>query len=506
MSHILRVGTRTSPLAMAQTQLVINQLQKKHSTLNIEIVGIKVRTDEGVQTDYNSKPLWELDGTNFFTKELDEALLDKKIDFAVHSLKDLSTARPKGITLAAIPPRADPHDIVFFRPDIMEQLQQGTPLILGTSAPRRILNVSRFLERALPQLHSSPIEITSVPIRGNVGTRLNRLFDSGEKRVDAVTLALAGISRLYNNGMLHNELKNLRWMILPFSLCPAAPGQGALAIECRSDDVKTIELLEAIHDDQTAEHVARERTELMRHGGGCHQQFGATDVPHRYFLDGLTYIYGKTTEGKILDQIIWNTPAQPDKSATIWDGMAMRPKNSEERLPIDLKNTTAVFVTHARAIDDHLAKNLTASHIWTSGTESWFNLAQKGVWVEGCADGLGVDAIQETVAASCLQLPAWKDWTIITHTGATNNWSGNHVIASYTITQTHAPETADTLRKATHIFWGSSFQFDQYKKDIPADAHHACGPGRTADYLQQQKLSNLTIFPNHGEWQKWLTA
>src|SRR5690606_14952271 len=120
------------------------------------------------------KPLREVEGKAFFTAELDAALTEGHVDLSVHSLKDLSLDRPDGITLAAIPPRENPRDVILFRRDVTERLDAGRRVRIGTSAPRRLENLPGFLEWALP--HPSP-HLEFVEIRGNVDTRLGRLHE-----------------------------------------------------------------------------------------------------------------------------------------------------------------------------------------------------------------------------------------------------------------------------------------------------------------------------------------
>jgi len=164
----LRLGTRTSLLAMAQSHEIARALRAAHPDLEIEFVGITTSGDRDT-----SKPLWQMDTVGIFTREIDEKLLAGEIDFAVHSLKDLGTQRPAGLVTAAIPPRAPPYDVVLFRADIMDILRSGRALNIGTSAPRRNQLVPEFLSRALPQISGKP-KINIQTLRGNVDTRVGR--------------------------------------------------------------------------------------------------------------------------------------------------------------------------------------------------------------------------------------------------------------------------------------------------------------------------------------------
>ena len=205
----------------------------------IEIVTIRT-TGDRVQ----DRPLAEIGGKALWTKELDAWLLAGEIDFAVHSAKDVETLRPRGVAIAAVLPREDVRDVLVGA-DSIHALPAGARI--GTSAPRR----------AAQLLHARP-DCTVVPFRGNVQTRLAKLA-AGE--ADATLLALAGLNRLGQHGVGH-PLAADEWL--------PAPGQGAIAIECRSDDEATTALLAAIDDRPSHTALLAERALLAALGGNCH--------------------------------------------------------------------------------------------------------------------------------------------------------------------------------------------------------------------------------------------
>ena len=231
----LRLGTRRSALAWAQSLWVAERIQALNPDTRVELIPIETRGDR-----ITDRPLSQVEGKEFFSAEIDAALLAGDVDVTVHSLKDLSLERPPGIALAAIPQRENPRDVIVFRDDVTQRLQNRQSLRIGTSAPRRLENVPRFLARALPGDGNASIEC--VEIRGNVDTRLGRLHepDGSARRLDGVVLAFAGLIRLWRDARpdggrerIQRLLQNVRWMVLPLTDCPSAPGQGALAVECR---------------------------------------------------------------------------------------------------------------------------------------------------------------------------------------------------------------------------------------------------------------------------------
>ncbi len=249
--HVIRLGTRGSALARAQSRLVATALIEAHAELEIDIVEIATSGDRS-QASNQPGPDW---GTGVFVKEIEAALLREEIDLAVHSLKDVPPVLSAELTLAAIPVREDPLDVlVTIDGRGLEDLAPG--IRVGTSSARR----SAFLHAARPDVHF-------VPIRGNVETRLRKL---GEGQYEAIVLARAGLLRL--------EL-DAAYVVLEAAVLPPAPGQGALAIETRAGDRNLIELVEPLHDPATAAAVRAERRLMANLEGGCRLPVGALGTP-----------------------------------------------------------------------------------------------------------------------------------------------------------------------------------------------------------------------------------
>jgi len=234
----LRIGTRGSPMALYQANLVRDRLTAAHPGLAAEIVPIRT-TGDRVQ----DRALAEIGGKGLFSKEIETALTERRIDLAVHSLKDMETILPDGLTIACVLPRDDPRDaLVGAR---LADLPQGARI--GTGSLRRRAQLLR---------HRPDLAIT--PIRGNVDTRLAKLA-AGE--VDALMVAMCGLERL-GRAEVATE-------ILPTDLILPAVAQGALAIECREDDAHVRSLLMPLHDEPSAARVSCERAMLAALDGSC---------------------------------------------------------------------------------------------------------------------------------------------------------------------------------------------------------------------------------------------
>lgn len=241
MTGALKVGTRGSALARWQTDWVCAQLARYG--LRTEVVVIKTQGDAEVD-----RPLYELPGKGFFTKGIEDALLECRIDIAVHSLKDLPTALPEGLVLGAIPERADPADALVSRDPVpsVSGLAPGTRV--GTSSLRRVAQL-RYLR--------ADLDIRS--LRGNVPTRVGKVRTGTD--LDAALVAWAGLARLDLADQYTVKLD-------PFEVMPA-PGQGALGLEIRAADPRAQAALAPLGDPAVACAVAAERAVLARLGGGC---------------------------------------------------------------------------------------------------------------------------------------------------------------------------------------------------------------------------------------------
>lgn len=241
----LRIGTRASALATTQTRQIVDRLIAE-TGIEVEIVTISTEGDR------NPAPLASMGGQGVFVAALREALVDGRIDACVHSLKDLPTTPDPRLQLAAIPVREDPRDCVVARDGLtLGELPHGARV--GTGSPRREC-----------QLNALGLGVEIVGIRGNVDTRIGKI---GAGDVDAVVLARAGLARL-------DRLEDITETIDPIQMLPA-PGQGALACECRVDDDATARLLGVLDDRDTRAAVTAERSLLATLEAGCSAPVGA---------------------------------------------------------------------------------------------------------------------------------------------------------------------------------------------------------------------------------------
>jgi hydroxymethylbilane synthase len=241
----LRLGTRGSPLALAQARKVAAAIETAQRWPDgwVQIVEIKTTGDK-----VQDRPLAEIGGKALWTKELDRALLEEEVDFCVHSMKDVESVRPEGIHIAAVRPRGDVRDRIIGAESI-DKLKQGA--VVGTSSPRRKAQLLRLRP-----------DLKIVPIRGNVETRLRKV-ESGE--VDATLLAAAGLKRL----------DIVAGTAIPTEIILPPPGQAVIGMECRTNDTMTQSVLTTVNNQITYDCVMAERAFSRALGGTCHSPVAA---------------------------------------------------------------------------------------------------------------------------------------------------------------------------------------------------------------------------------------
>lgn len=261
MTRNIIIGTRGSKLAVIQAEWVLAQLKKTAPELKVDLVKIVTQGDQE-----GNIPLDKFTQEGVFVKELEKALLDGKIDLAVHSLKDLPTDVLEGLSLGAITSRLDPRDVLISTADQINKLPSGSKI--GTGSPRRAI-----------QLLSCRPDLEVSPLRGNIDTRLRKVADG---TFDGIIMAAAGLMRL---GWTENIKE-----YLPVEQFTPAVGQGALGIEIRSDDTEIAALVSHINHEPTWQSITAERTFLQTLGGGCRAPIaalGTVPTNNTLKLDGM---------------------------------------------------------------------------------------------------------------------------------------------------------------------------------------------------------------------------
>ena len=287
MNGKLKIGSRGSDLALWQTNFVKKKLEDAYPALSFEVKIITTTGDQMLDT-----ALSKIGDKGLFTRQIENALLNGEIDLAVHSLKDLQTAQPVGLTIGAVLERETPNDVLLSsRYNSIDELPKGARVATGS------------LRRKSQRLHDRP-DLSITEIRGNVPTRIRKLDES---ELDGMILAYAGVHRLGLDSRIRQ--------VIPFGIMLPAVGQGAMAVEVRADDTKVREIASVLDDTETRNCVTAERAFLRRLEGGCQVPIGAMARVEgdRIYLEG---VVGSLDGDKNLRERITGDTADADALGT----------------------------------------------------------------------------------------------------------------------------------------------------------------------------------------------
>ena len=505
MSEIinLKILSRKSNLAIIQAHQVGKRIQDYFPSIKIQYITKKTSGDIDLQT-----PLSEMPTSGVFTNDLRNDLINNKCDLAVHSWKDLPLDLGPDTTLAGSLKRADQRDILFIKKNAKKNININKKIIILSSSPRRIYNLEPFIKNYLP-FDIKDIEFKN--IRGNIPSRFKKFLEGS---ADGLVMAKAAIDRLLNNDILQfketteimkKNIDQCFWTITPLSQNPTSPGQGALGIEVLCNNKKLIKIIRTISDKDTIDCVNQERKILKYYGGGCHQKIGVS-----YFFTHFGLMKakkGETDNGKSFYEWGIKNSNQNVKNNV----------NENQIYPSSLKNHKlfkreyiynsiqkinniskhCVWIARSSALP--LDTNINSTNIvWTSGIKTWKSLTDRGIWVNGTADGMGEDF--DTNISNLTSNP----WIKLTHELAPKTKIKN-VIHSYNLKELPIDEN---IVNKKFFYWMSSTAFSYVLKTNPKiiNGYHACGPGNT--YKVLKKLINdpkrLEVVLSYNIWKKKL--
>jgi hydroxymethylbilane synthase len=493
----IRLIGRDSRLSLLQLEIVKQRIETAASGIKVEIIARSSRGDE-----LQDVPLQTVEGSDFFTQDIFDALENGTADIAVHSLKDMSSEHFFGTNKFAVVDRDDTRDVAIFQKDIQRKITEGKQIVIGTCSPRREEMAIGFLQKALPQLHTN-FRVVTKTIRGNVDTRLRKL-ESGE--YDGIILATAGLNRLLRScedAGVKELLKDKKLMLLPLVECVPAPCQGAIVAEAVPGNSRAIELLNIINNSSLMIDCTREKKEALQYGVGCLQKFGVTTFNH----DGKKSLYaaGKNSKGQSFSK--WEGLPELDIatkkffSSTDYMGEFFGYDYHAETIQI---NEPVVYVANYKAVHHNsLTGQLSEKKVWAAGTKTWYELAKKGVWVEGSADAFGLETL----------IPVWqmpligiekREVAVITNDQSKTNWQQKNwkVYSTYSLLEEQSVVISNQIKEADVIFWTSFRQYQQYKELLKNNVQHVCPFGETAEQFKAAGLKPV-VFPNIKAFQQW---
>ena len=495
MSRRVVVGARGSALSRIQALLVGQALARQHGGLEVRYAFSAAPADlpyaeagDVAMPPHAATRIGTINRSGGFALHLHEQLEADAIDFAVHSWKDLPLPERGSTTIAATLPRADARDVLVFSRAALEHLQAGSEgdgvlRVLSCSARRRT-NLRPFLDWALP---FRPRAVEFPPVRGDIERRLAALLAG---KGHALVVAKAALDRMLSapspqfdgtRQRVRDALAQCRIMVVPLVANPAAPGQGALAIEVRRNRADLRALLEPVNDLATVRLVRQERARLAALGDDD-TPVGITALDLGF---GDVEFVGGEFAGRRVDAVGLHRHAvlpRPRRRADVWSGDTPG-ADPFRRVPIEVpahatNPGTGLLIARADALPAHWTPH-ERQCIWTPGLATWRKLAARGIWVNGSDESLG-----ETAAADVRHLfPELDRWIKLSHDAGFDPGRAQ-LLPTYRLERARVPLE---VHNHTHFFWNSGSQFLEYLRAAPGlegAALHGGGPGNTLRILR----------------------
>lgn len=500
MKKTFTIASRKSALARYQAYHVAEVLQAKYPQWEIQF-----HFRESLGDQNQNDPLWKMPEKGVFTEDFHDGLLKGEFDMVVHSWKDLPTEERQGTALVATLPREDVRDVLLFKKEAISN--QPKEVIISTSSPRRIYNLSEGLGDLLPWKVSS---FDFQTIRGNIQTRFKKLLEGDGH---GLVMAKAALDRMLTThfedlqevkAQLEECMKQVNWMVLPVRLNPPAAAQGALAIEMPVDHPLRREV-EAVNCETTYQSVEKERQLLSSWGGGCHQKIGVSVLPKNY--GEITLARGEKEDGELIrkKELSSYRPSPLAESHKV----VLSSDRWFERVPLNSwqkpEKASAHWVTKEEALpkeSEHLVKEAV---LWTSGLATWKKLAQRGIWVHGSSESLG-EKESPLLEGFCAEGLKWAKWTHKDGVPLPAEYGASLQISTYELRpKGQVPELDDSHKE---FFWSSGSSFLEALKHYPwlLEKSHVCGPGSTHDVifneLKKHSLEKgVRIALDRAQWQ-----
>ena len=497
----IRVLSRKSDLAIIQAYEFGEYLKAKNSKIKIEYLTKTTSGDKDLTT-----PLSEMPSEGVFTNDLRNELINNKCDLIVHSWKDLPIEVGDKTIISLTLKRSDKRDILFLKKD---RFHNGDSISILCSSPRRKYNIESFAKNFLPTKYNN---INFENIRGNILTRFKKFINSNN---DGFIVAKAAIDRILLNQIpqfqelkkeINQYIDKCFWTVVPLSINPCSPGQGALAIETKIDAKDLNSILSKINFKNDFDNVESERKILKEYGGGCHQKIGVSFISHKHGT--VVSKRGEDENGKHFES--WDLKNNKDNENFSVNVKELYPENLDnykifDRKPIydskkiisNLKNK-CIFISRFSALPDG-AKINNNNIIWSSGLKTWKQLASKGIWVNGSSDGLGEEFENDISALTNFS------WVKLTHKDAPNS----KIIKKITTYKLEKLDFEIDINEKKYFYWMSSsafkYTFDKYPE--LKEKYHYCGPGNTYNeiYSILGNDKNLFVELSYDSWKKKMT-
>ena len=493
---VLKILSRRSALAKIQAKCVGEALASINSDLSIDYFASDAKADKEKNMSLANAGI-----TGVFTKDISKKIIKREFDIAVHSWKDLPLDPSNETEIAGTLDRGDLRDILVVKEETSKMAGKKSLKIL-TSSPRRRYNLGKILNELIPISFKN---LDFVDVRGNIETRLQKFCSTDS---DVIVLAKVAIDRILEYGnksskkFVREILKNNKWLIMPLSVFPTAPGQGAIAIEIRKDRFDLKKDIEKINNHKNFSDVISEKTTLDGYGGGCQQRIGVSVWNTKNMK--ISSIVGKTEQNKNFNKYKilkkehseYKVPLKTMYPLKNSKKMFSRSRINNSKKISSLENSF-VYLSRKNVVDD--CKLISDSNIlWTSGIECWKYAVKKGLWISGSSDGLGEDQkrnINNFVPKST------KSFKLSNLSSKSKKYE---LIPTYELIFDRENIKYLKLNEKTYFFWMSPIQFDKAVEIFPSiiDKSHSCGIGRTYDHLLEKLPSSNKpkCFLTYSQW------
>ena len=485
-------------LAKIQAKIIGKSLVNKNPSLSIEY---HVKT---ALADRNSNlSLLTSNSIGLFTKDISKQIITGQCDIAIHSWKDLPVELSKETKIIATVDRGDMRDVLIVKKETAKCRSKANIQILSSS-PRRQHNLKKILPNIVPFKYN---DISFHEVRGNIETRLKK-FVQGD--ADGIVMAKVAIDRILESDdnkakkFINSVLNDNKWLILPLSVFPTAPGQGAIAIEARKDRSDVKQLLKTINNKDVYRKVDHEKLILSQYGGGCQQKIGISIWSERghdiYSMTGLTENGKEIKEFDFFNKI-------EDDSAYKFSEKSVYPDNKGNQIfkrnkvdandELKLLKKSFVYLSRKNVIDD-ISTISDSNYFWTSGMKCWEHASKMGYWINGTSDSMGDKHLEDLENFIPKNIARFK----LSHSKA---YEENYkLIPTYDLKVIVESIKNLEIDNKRHFFWMSSYQFDTILKYFPEiiSADHSSGFGKTFDHLKHKlpNSSNVKCFLSFEHW------
>ena len=483
--------------------MVGSAISQKYPQISLNYISTKTSGDVNQNLDISNSSTMGV-----FTSDISDQVVNEKDSIAVHSWKDFPIEDNKKTNIYGTLKRADMRDMLFLKPEL-KNLQSIDELIIMTSSPRRRYALETNLADLIPISFG---KIDFVDIRGNIDTRLKKFMAD---EAHGIVVAKAAIDRIIEYEKSNNLstspiqtcLEGSQWMVLPLSLFPSAPAQGAIGIEVANNNSLLIDLVHSINEKETFDNVANERKVMSRYGGGCSQKIGVS-IWEKNDLK-IKSINGLTEDGQVLEDFttISSRLNEPDSRKTTNRSnafpVAKSEKNIFSRRFLD-KNTqigkikdSTIYITRKTVLQN----KPTFAHsciLITSGIKTWRESVKKGYWINGTTDSMGQSELDQLGFIT-------KGKDVIKLSFKKNSSDKTDTIDLYELLD---PKFPKDFEEREEYFWMSSFAFSVALVRYPAiiKKRHASGMGNT--YNKIKKLigqdNEITTYLSYEHWLKSL--